>query len=326
MTTAEAETVWNTAVAKAVRAAAGHPLDSRFSNPERWPGYFLVRQRALASGSGSVARAGASPARAYTGLLDKARGTERRLEARGGRLVGRPDHFDGTTLTEYKSSLPNPAWAGANSLLDAFRRQLRLYAAIIAEATGVWPARGRVIAASGQVMDVPLDPAACDAEADAALAALDALNQELASGTAPETLARPAPAACNGCPFRAICPAFWRWLGSACVEEPWEVAAEGVLEGFESGQDGDLYTAHLALHSATHQLEVQQPLVLRRSAHGDLTASRVGEHWRIVSARVRSVGRLRADLSTVVFAVSVLPILASGADGTGAGVTAAGLA
>ena len=324
MTTAETETVWNTAVAKAVRSAADHPLDSRFSNPERWPGYFLVRQRALASGSGSAARVGASPARAYTGLLDKARGTERRLEARGGRLVGKPDHFDGHTLTEYKSSLPDPAWAGANTLLGIFRRQLSLYAAIIAETTGVWPAHGRIIAASGQVMDVPIDPAACDAEADTALAALDALNQGLASGAAPETLACPAPAACNGCPFQVICPAFWRWLGSARIEEPSAVAAEGVLEGIEFGQDGDLYTAHLALHSATHQLEVQQPLVLRRYAYGDLTDSRVGEHWRIVSARVRSAGRLRANLSTVVFAVSALPILASGGNGTGAGVTAAG--
>jgi len=102
------------------------------------------------------------------------------------------------------------------------------------------------------------------------------------------------------------------------------VAAEAVLEGFEFGQDGDLYTAHLALHSATHQLEVHQPLVLRRSVHGDLTDSLVGEHWRIVSARVGSAGRLRADLSTVVFAISVLPILESGADGTAAGVAAAG--
>src|SRR5258708_17779285 len=48
-TPSDAEAVWNTAIGQAALAASLHPLDSRFTDPERWPSYFLVRQRALAS-------------------------------------------------------------------------------------------------------------------------------------------------------------------------------------------------------------------------------------------------------------------------------------
>jgi hypothetical protein len=88
-----------------------------------------------------------------------------------------------------------------------------------------------------------------------------------------------------------------------------DVAIEGVLEWLESGQDGDLYTAHLVLSTASHQLNDQQPVVLRKSAHGDLSTLAPGTRWRIVSAKIRPDGRLRADLSTVVCSVSNLPSL-----------------
>src|SRR5215472_12368608 len=50
-TLANAERVWDAAVAQAGDAASLHPLDSRYATPQRWPSYFLVRQRALASAS-----------------------------------------------------------------------------------------------------------------------------------------------------------------------------------------------------------------------------------------------------------------------------------
>ncbi len=304
-TAVDAEAVWAAAIDEAVAAAARHPLDARFAAPERWPGYYLIRQRALASAADAAARNGRREPPAVPSLSAGARGRERGLEARGGRLVGRPDRFDGGTLTEYKSSLPDPAWSGAAAVLDSIHRQLRLYAAIIAEATGRWPARGRIVAASGQMMDVPLVPATCDAEASDALAALDALNRGLASNTDPETLAQPRPAACGTCPFQALCPAFWRWLEGAGPQDLPEAVAEGILDRTELGQDGDLYTAYLALHGPAAPPREAQPLVLRRSTHGDLTGSLPGARWRIVSAKVRPDGRLRADPLT---GASLFPI------------------
>lgn len=304
-TIATAEAAWAAAIREASAAAAHHPLDVRFAAPERWPGYFLVRQRAFSSARDVIAVCigGAWPSAPRREGLSA---TERGLQARGGRLTGRPDRFDGRIVTEYKSSMPDPAWRGAETVLEGFRRQLRLYAAIIAEATGCWPIQGRVVAASGQTMDVPLTPAACDAEASAALATLDELNFGLEASVDPETLARPGEDSCGGCPFQVLCPAFWPWLEAADPSGLPDTAAAGVLDRIELGQDGDLYTAYLAVHQPSMPSGIQ-PLVLRRTIHGDLTASPQGAHWRIVSARLKQDGRPRADQSTCVFALDNLP-------------------
>src|SRR5262249_40532565 len=154
------------AIGEAAAAALSHPLARRFSAPERWPSYFLVRQRALALAAKLVASrkpegTEVRKAQKSEGLAHRA---ERRFEARGGRLVGRPDYYDGQTLTEYKSSLPDAAWPGAAAVIDGFRRQVQLYAVIVADALGKWPVSGRVVAASGQTLDIKIDPAACSAE------------------------------------------------------------------------------------------------------------------------------------------------------------------
>ncbi len=311
----DAEAVWNTAIAQATAAASRHPLDARFAAPERWPSYFLLRQRCLALAAESAhlqkhRTHGDKPSPASSGAM---RGPERRLEARGRRLVGRPDHFDGQTLTEYKSTLPDLAWPVAAELLEGFRRQVRLYAAIIADVAGTWPARGRIVAASGEVLEIEIDPTVCNAEADAALAALDALNAMLASGAAAESLATPLPSSCSPCPFQIICPAFWQRLGEDGPQGLVDVALEGVLERLEAGPDCDLYTVHILIRSARNQLNSDQPVVLRRSAHGELAPSAVGSPVRIVGGKIRPDGRLQADLSTIAYSIPDLPALKNAA-------------
>ena len=302
-TAAAAEQVWTAAVAEAAAAARSHPLDARYAAPDRWPGYFHVRQRAISSAQRAIAAHACGPRKALHGGGVSA---ERLLLVRGGRLTGRPDRFDGRVLTEYKSSIPDPAWCGAEALLEEFRRQLRLYAAIIAEALGRWPVQGRVVAASGQTLDIPLEPTACEAEASDALAALDGLNQELVAGVPPKALARPGEEACAACPFQALCPAFWPWIATAGSKGLPDTAAEGIVDRIELGQDGDLYTAYLAVHQPSVPPGIH-PFVLRRSIHGDLTASPRGTRWRIISAKVKPDGRLRADPSTCVFVLDDLP-------------------
>jgi hypothetical protein len=311
-TEAAAEQAWTAAVNQAVAEAASHPLDARYAAPERWPGYFLVRQRALASAQRAItANVGGQRRPAPVGGTPaSAASTEQLLLARGGRLAGRPDRFDGRTLIEYKSTIPDPAWRGADAILEGFRRQLRLYAAIIAEALGRWPAHGRIVAASGQNLDVPLDPRACDAEASNALAALDSLNGQLAAAAPAGALAQPGEHACANCPFQVLCPSFWPWLATAGSSGLPEAAAAGVLDRIELGLDGDLYTAYLSVDQPSMPPGIQ-PLVLRRGIHGDLTASPPGAHWRIVAAKLKPDGRLRADPSTCVFAVDGLPGVAT---------------
>src|SRR5262245_39085181 len=86
---ADGEPKWNVAIKEAVAAAANHPLDRRFAAPERWPSYFLVRQRALALAAkvGAPRRPEVAEVRTDTASQGPTRGPERRFEARGGRLV-----------------------------------------------------------------------------------------------------------------------------------------------------------------------------------------------------------------------------------------------
>jgi len=211
--TIDAQSAWNIAIARAVHAALEHPLDRRYSAPERWPSYFLVRQRCLSLASEVPPRV-APPHGSQKSEVQRAAkwGAERRFESHGGLLVGRPDFFDGNTIIEYKSNLPDPAWAGASLVIDSYRRQMRLYAAIIADASGKWPTSGRIVAASGQTLEIDLDPAQCDAEAEAAIDSLRSLNRKISSGVRPHELACVGPASCAGCPFKLVCGSFWTKL------------------------------------------------------------------------------------------------------------------
>jgi len=302
----EAASLWDSAIAEIVTEASGHRLDGRFANPQRWPGYYLVRQRAIASavekgGRRSVARPRGSP---------PAVGHERLLTARSGRLAGRPDHFDSTVVTEYKSSLPNPVRADAASIVDGYWRQLRLYSVLIGE-MGSWPATARIVAASGQVLEQPVNRVACEAEADAATAGLDAMNQALSTGCDSAALASPGQEACGQCPYMAICPAFWSWCEANPQPELIEPAARGTLLSIDPGMDGDLYSLNLSL-IGHYGAGGEQSLALRKSVHGDLGGLPSGSQLRVVFANLRPDGRLRADISTCVFGEADIPELRCG--------------
>jgi hypothetical protein len=300
----EAELLWDSAIRELLAAAAGHQLDQRFASPERWPGYYLVRQRAIASAvsklSSRIDTQQAKPAQPAAGRV-------KLLAARDGLLVGRPDQFDRQSVTEYKSALPDPAWPEAASLIDGYWRQLRLYAVLIAE-TGEWPATARIVSAAGQVLEQKIDRRICESEADAAVVALQTMNRALDRGCGSSELASPGEIACEQCQFQAICPVFWSW----CAAESWpqlrEPAARGMIESVDPGVDGDLYAVTLQLDGKRGD-SGPLSIALRRSVHGDLTACRRGKFVRIVHAHVRRDGQLRADNSTCAFTEDDLPEL-----------------
>jgi hypothetical protein len=306
----EAGGLWDGAIAEILADASRHRLDARFANPERWPGYYLVRQRAIASAVENGSRGSGVRRRGSPGGSPPAGGSERLLTARSGRLAGRPDQFDGTAVTEYKSTLPDPVRADAASIVDGYWRQLRLYAVLIG-AMGSWPATARVVAASGQVLEQPVDRPACEAEADAAIAGLDAMNQALSTDCDSAALANPGQVACGQCPYMAICPAFWSW----CEANPWpellEPAARGTLLSVDPGMDGDLYAVNVRL-TGRYGAGGDQSLALRKSVHGDLMGIPSGSALRIVYANLRPDGRLRADVSTCVFGEGDIPELRCG--------------
>ena len=301
------EMVWNAAIADAADAVAKHPLDFRFGSAELWPGYFLVRQRAMASALQVQAKARDRKfvkQNASVGV----RGFERRVATQDGRLAGRPDFFNEYTIIEYKSSLPDRNWPRSTEILEEYNRQLRLYAAILVEMDNHWRVNARVVAASGQVRDFSLEPEECKAEAESALQSIADVNWEISRGTPPATLAKPDSVSCGRCPFKAICPAFWKWLAEGSFEDLPPTAAVEVIS-IELGHDADLYSAQIAVVASSHPIVQNQTIVLRRSVHGDLVESLKGAQWRIVSAKIRADSRLQANLSTVVLSEDSIPAL-----------------
>ena len=304
----DVELAWSHAVAKAATAAAEHSLDSRFGTPERWPGYFLVRQRAMASATQVRVRV-STWKDSQRGTIGEGRGTERLVQTRDGLLAGRPDSYDGQTIVDYKSSLPDRNWPRATEILDEYQRQLRLYAAILADVGGSWPVSARIVAASGETVKFRIDEVECVAEAKAALEALEQVKRELSQGTPPEMLANPGSASCWRCPFQMICPGFWKWIEHNGFQDS-SVAVAAEVVSIDVGHDSDLYTAQVVVLASSCPLENDQSVALRRSAHGDLIDTAPGSRWRIVSANVRANARLRSNLSTVVLSEDTVPRLA----------------
>ncbi|MGY8710476.1 PD-(D/E)XK nuclease family protein [Bradyrhizobium sp. 18BD] len=306
---ADIEGAWDGEIAKLVQRIGSHQFDRRFSDPTRWPAYYLTRQRALSSAA--KLNSAAKPSSGSVQAPSRS-GTERRLTARGGRLVGRPDRFDRTTVTDIKSNLPDRATPLGIELFGRHRRQILIYAAIIAESLGFWPNKGIIAGASGETIEFGLAPAECDAEADAAIADLDAWNGALSSAARAADLASPSETSCGSCRFQLVCPAFWEWLArrspnGAVIEAP--VAVSGQVNSVQLGNDGDLQTVTLAGAVSTVPGMTTASVVTRRSIHGALPASSVSSGCRIVGAGMRRDGRLIADWATLLVPSDRVPAI-----------------
>ncbi|HEV2618776.1 MAG TPA: PD-(D/E)XK nuclease family protein [Acidobacteriaceae bacterium] len=301
----EAASLWESTVRQFAKLASMHSLNARFANPERWPGYFLMRQRSIASSVRAGRKAAGNRSR-YKPVVHVS-GSEQLLTARNGRLAGRPDRFEDGIVTEFKSSLPSEAWSGAAAVIDGYWRQLRLYAVLIGE-SGSWPSLARIAASNGQVLERGIVRPECDAEADQAVYGLEILNRSLASGSAGSELASPSEAGCAECPYQAVCPAFWKW----CAEADWpvlpEAAGRGRVVSADAGSDGDVYSISILLDGRLGR-GGPQSLALRKSVHGDMTGSEPGTAIRIVAARTWPDDRLGADISTCVFREDDLPAI-----------------
>jgi len=303
------EAAWDGEIAGFVQRIGSHQFDQRFSDPRRWPSYFLVRQRALSSAE--ELNAARRPSGGSVGQRSPIRsGTERRLVARGGRLIGRPDRFDSSSITDIKSNLPDQTTPVGAEIFKRNRRQIQIYAAIIAESLGFWPKKGIIVGASGETAEFDLAPAECDAEADAAVADLASWNSALSSAARASDIANPSESSCGTCRFQLVCPAFWTWIarnstGNMPSRAP--VATAGLLKSVLLGNDGDLQTIVLSDVVSTQPGMVSASLVTRRSIHGILPPSEIGSECRIVGAEIRRDGRLAAGWPTVVVPADRIP-------------------
>ncbi len=203
---ARMEEEFEAAINDAVEALEGDAQDALLGPPPTWPGFAARRARLqkacsrlriLLQGAGS----------------DAAFVCEQPMTALETRLRGRPDLIVRDSahhwVVDYKTGA---VLEGETELPKAgYVRQLRLYAAMEREASGVLPDHAWLVPLKGTPVEVPIAEEDCAAAAEEFLSELDAYNE-----TAPDAQpGSPSVDACGWCPHAGTCPEFW----SACGEE-----------------------------------------------------------------------------------------------------------
>ncbi len=206
--------------------------------PREWPGYALTRARLLARLVPVALQHARTPRPARTAGRAVSEGTpplpwvERRLKDESRRLVGAPDLVEdrngSVVLVDLKSG------TAQNTVSEAQRRQLLLYAHLVRESGLPLPRRAVVLDAAGREEEVAVTPADVAASVEEVMRLRAAYNASLRTATA-EGLAAPGPDACRGCPYRAACGPFL----SAWTEE-WNVGRGvwGTLRGQTKHRSG----------------------------------------------------------------------------------------
>jgi CRISPR/Cas system-associated exonuclease Cas4 (RecB family) len=183
--------------AKETRALAVGPSDRV---PELWPGYALKKAE--------LKRALSELTRILTsdGFPDTIR-TEIALKSTSGYMRGRLDVlFRGAGRWQVLDLKTGRIDSGSEpGLSSSYRRQVQLYAYLIAQQTGEWPSDAIVLPLEGAAVHVAIDPNACELIAGEAQALLDAYNAT-SPATQPATVTSDT---CPSCPVAALCPAFW---------------------------------------------------------------------------------------------------------------------
>lgn len=212
------EHLWSRAIENIRAQASGRPLDRRFSEPEKWPGYFLARACVQVRAQQALAELPREQASGSPRDSQKS-GTmrEKDLSAMDGRLVGKPDVVLPGEIRDYKSgNIFETTADGSQIVKQGYVRQLRLYGHLVHTTSGQCPSKGKLLPMQGEAVEIDLGPNTCQAAAEEAVNLLDTFNERLATASGPNDLATPSPHACRWCQFKAICPVFW-----ANVDESW---------------------------------------------------------------------------------------------------------
>jgi RecB family exonuclease len=165
-------------------------------------------------------------------------GTEVWVSASDGVAGGFIDQVEATAagpvLRDYKSGhILEPASASqSGSVKEAYEIQMKLYAAIYANMTGVWPARLELVPLQGPVREVIFTATASQALLDQARDMLVRINTIITTNppdAAEAMLAAPTPDACRYCLFRPSCLAY-RQARDGAAEDVWPVDLWGKVD------------------------------------------------------------------------------------------------
>jgi hypothetical protein len=151
---------------------------------------------------------------------------------------------DALVLRDYKAGLviENTQHDGATSVKQAYKDQLKLYAALYFESKGKWPDRLEVAAPSGDTYEIEFSHEECTELLAEAKSLLSSIKETVAAADddadAQTALAAPAPSVCRFCSFRPYCIPYWQRAQVEASEE-WPRDIWGRVTSLEMGEDGN---------------------------------------------------------------------------------------
>ncbi|MEW6071064.1 MAG: PD-(D/E)XK nuclease family protein [Planctomycetota bacterium] len=299
------EAAWLAAINEQHDRARQHPLDQRFGQPERWPGYHLIRAMALlrAQEVGGPSSSTGRPGAAEGGRASR----EQWLSGAGGRLVGRPDLVRGNAVIDYKTGDIHEQGDSA-AAKASYVRQLQIYAFLVKERTGRWPARGVLLPMEGPPLEVELEPLACERAAAEAVSLLDQYNREIEAGVAPTRLASPSTDACMWCPYQVLCPAFWAAAAESWSDQLGAAAIGGSAPAAPKPIHGGAALAlSLRADEGTGPRGEVGLAPLNPGVHPSLAQVKAGTRVRVSGLARRADGTVVPSLRTVVARLEDLP-------------------
>ena len=176
-------------------------------------------------------------------------GYELRVQSEDGLIAGRIDRAlatpQGAVLQDYKSGAIFSLQEGdTHEVKPEYALQLRLYAALYYEATGLWPLRLELVPLSGDPQDVPFSHEECLHLLSSAKNLLSAVNEHLARSDGWDaieaSLATPSATACRFCSFRPACAPYISAAQVAAENPEWPPDVLGAFQSLTKLGNGRL--------------------------------------------------------------------------------------
>jgi hypothetical protein len=144
----------------------------------------------------------------------------------GGYIDQVEDCVMGPVLRDYKSGhiLEDASAGTSGAVKESYEVQLKLYAAIYAAATGIWPAKLELVPLQGAVREVEYKRSECEhllREAREAITKANSIIANNSPATAEALLAAPSPSSCRYCLFRPACSAYRAARERGAVADGW---------------------------------------------------------------------------------------------------------
>ena len=301
--------LWQRAVDRISGAARAHPLNRRFGNHQKWPGYHLTH--ALARIRAREALSERPRIRDGTDKPSSGGGSarERMLHGMNGKIKGQPDDVVGNEIWDYKSgSVTTQSPDGEEAVRQSYARQLRLYGYLVHEDTGMCPSKAKLLPMSGSPVEITLTPQECAAEAEDAVNLLDSVNMAVANGLTADEIGTPSEESCFWCNHKPHCTAFWKNV----TEEWWNDSNIVFVEGRLVEAPIDIHggrSVALRVEISAGNIHSGQLVIgpFDKSVHDNLNGLSTHEVIRIVGCYRRSDGTLTTTPWTVCTRMTEVP-------------------